>query len=102
MASSSPASGSKIYIPITDDLTAPCTSYYNVQYRFTGTTKWNTLSPAALSPLPLMVNPSGSPAGTQPVIEIPLLVSGQEYDLQIQRFCCDGSNSIISSTTFNT
>lgn len=99
---SSPASGVKVYIPITDDITAGCTSYYNVQWRYTGTMTWNMLSPPPVSPLSTYLNPSGSPAIAQPCIIIPLLVEGQDYDLQIQRFCCDGSFSTIVSTIFST
>lgn len=97
--------GSKVYIPITDDDLSShgsCISFYSVQYRFTGATIWQTLSPAPQSPLSTFANPSGSPASPQPVIIIPLLADGQQYDLQIQRFCCDGSSSEIISTTFTT
>ena len=94
--------GKKVYIPVTDDNNgSTCTNYYNVQYRITGTTIWNTMQP--LSPLPLYpASLSGSPAGMLPMIVNTLLINGTSYDINVQRFCCDGSSSDIYSTTYTT
>jgi hypothetical protein len=76
----------QVSIPITADSPPACVSYYNVRYKAHTSDAWSTLSPA----------PTESPIIISP------LPDGETWDLQVQRFCCNGASSNVVSTTFTT
>jgi|GEM_PF-3382193 len=70
-------------IPITDDGSV-CNQGYVVRYKLGTDPSFTTLFP----------NPTESP------IVINGLIDDEEYDLEVQRICCDGQLSTVTSTSF--
>jgi hypothetical protein len=90
----------KYILPVTDDATADCTSYYQVLYKKAADDWTKATQLTYESPLP--TQSMGSPVADTPVIVIKPLMDGQHYNVRVTRFCCDGTYSDVAEADFDT
>ena len=74
-----------VTIPITDH-DSVCSSGYLVRYKASFETSWTIVTPTPIIP---------------PIVLVGLL-NATLYNLEISRYCCDGTTSNPTTTTFTT
>lgn len=84
----------QVTIPITDHNTGDvCTGFYGIRIKLSSDANWTVLP-----------NQYGTQTGSPLIWAVILdnLVDDVDYDYEITRHCCEGTNSLAASGTFNT